>query len=288
MPILYDFASPQSTAAIMSPHVPSIHHPQSKRLLRSLNKLRITNNLAHTSLRRAQKLPRSIPTIGKSSINILTALRSNLVILLVQNLAVQRLVLDILAQRKFERGERAVGTLWMLDLADFAGLEELGRGDEVAVAQGDEDGVVFLGWWRGCDAFDEVGVAGDFADLRSAVAESPGSCVAVGDGGVDVCAAHDDDGVVVGVEDLAAEGLVLDVVAEGEGYFVEGAGGADWGFGLWELGFFECGLGGEAAGCEGDADGGVLDGGVELGEGEGAGGGERGEEDGWVLHFCWV
>ncbi|KAK0654791.1 hypothetical protein B0T16DRAFT_395683 [Cercophora newfieldiana] len=67
----------------------------------------------------------------------------------------------------------------------------------------------------------ESGVADDSADLGG-LGKGPGTLVAIGKGRLDVGAALDSDGVVVVVEDLAAEGLV-DLAAEAELNRLEGA-----------------------------------------------------------------
>lgn len=82
---------------------------------------------------------------------------------------------------------------------------------------------------------DEFRIANDARDDCWAVLECPLTLVAVGESGVDVLAALNDDGVAGVVEDLAAESSVLDAASELELDFFKGRafemlGGGELGF----------------------------------------------------------
>lgn len=251
------------------------------RLGRTLHESRVTNDLADLAVS-LLKFPLPFIAISESDIPVFSPEDHKRLIRLIEDLAPVVLFLDQLADTELHRLERSARSHGRrFDAALARGEHGLGPELDALVLEHDAEAVGV-----GADLL-ERRVADHLADLGGAVTESPGPGSAVGEGDVGVGAAEADDGLLILVEDLAAQGLLLDVLADLDFDLVEGpvAGRIRRiAFAFLEL-HLGAGFGGAA---KGDADllvNWVVSGAAGGGGSEGAGGGEEGEDDGRVLHF---
>lgn len=199
----------------------------------NLLKIRVANNRANRSINKSPRI-----AIGKREVEVPGAQDFDRPALHVENLASKILVDNIGAKDEGDGVEEALIVGRILFLADESCFLKGLLTSEIAVGELHADVEIENG---GCDVFyAEVGIADDGADFGCAVEESPGglrSAIRKSDLGDTV--ANDGDGVVIGIEELAAEIRILDVWAECEHDSVEGAGGAGWRLCLGELILFE-------------------------------------------------
>lgn len=199
----------------------------------------------------------------------------------VEDLAAE-LWVDISTERQLDAIVWSIGADWGLVLADQTGFVEGSLSSEVTISESHSDAsiLLFLSWRsRGGH---ESWIADDLRDLSETVLEGPLAFTGIGEGNVDVLAAETGDWLGVVVEDLAAEGLLLDVGAESDLDSIVWTRRTDWLLGL-TVALLEGGLSSKVAVREGDSDGVVR---CALSwSSEGACGSKEGQSDGRVLHF---
>lgn len=269
-------------------------------LSRSLDESRVANDLADFARGRLHESPGTAVTVGEGDVNVLTALDSDGVVLVVENLASEILPLDIGTDVQLDDVEGTAGTNRILDFALKAGLVEGSLRGEIAIRQSDADirvlvlvfsltgGHSVLGVVDGAGfALLEGWVADDLADLSGSVLEGPLALVAICEGDVGVLAADNDNGAVVHVKDLAAKVFLLGIRTQTEFDGLEGAGGANGRLGL-ALALGELGLGADlqVLVLEDDGDGAAKAAtGARPRSSERPGSGKGRKEDGRVLHY---
>ena len=195
-------------------------------------KSRVADDVPNLALR--LKSPFTLVGVGERNVPVLTPKDDDRVMVLVNNLASQILRLDPSAKAQLHGLERTGGTDWWFLLAPTLREDSLGPGLGALVAEDDADlssvGAGLLESSVGVDLLEsivhaallECRIADNMMDF-GLLAESPGALVAVAEGDIYVGAAEHDDGLVGGVEDLAAVVLVLDALAELEFDGLEGS-----------------------------------------------------------------
>lgn len=98
-----------------------------------LNKSRVANDLADFARGRLQESPGTAVAVSEGSVNVLAALDSDRLAVIVKNLASEILLLDISTNAQLDRVERTTRANRLLDLALKAGLVKGSLRGEVAV-----------------------------------------------------------------------------------------------------------------------------------------------------------
>lgn len=229
---------------------------------------RVANDLLDQAAGRVQEGPLTRSSVCESEGLVVAANEFDGMPLVVDDLAAKVLVSDLRSDCQVDGVEGTEGSdrAQHFEVADLAELSL--RNQVVAVAESDFDVEIQRG-------SHEVRVANDGLDLARSVDDSPWAAVRVCESEVEVGVAENEDGDIVGVENLAATS-VLDFEVELDGF--EGAGRADGGEFLEDASDKACaGSELESLVLEADIDGVALAG--SLRGGETAGGSHGGQED---------
>ncbi|ORY68207.1 uncharacterized protein BCR38DRAFT_422428 [Pseudomassariella vexata] len=246
-------------------------------LFASGDKLRVADNTANLAV--LLEGPLSLIRVGESYIDIRAPENSDGVSSIIQDLTTLSRV-NKFADTELNRLKGTLAAYGGLLLARASSENSLRSRLGSLIAEHNAD-------LKGIRAnLDESRVADDLADLGG-LTEGPGPLVGVREGDICVRAADRDDGLACLIEGLATVLLVLDILADFDFDGLEGAAGGG-GLVLADAaleGVLGARLGGLVA--EYDADRVVRHGAAAdaLGGCEGARGGEKGEDGGFVLHF---